>query len=246
MAISFVGSATQGVPSGDQETGRVEVPLPAGMAEGDIVVAICCADTVNQTPSPDDGTSDYATITVNTAVGVDYGAFYKFMGSSPDSSIFLPPWHTITFPTSWVVAVFRGVDTSSPFDVSLTEATGTSGDPDPPSITTVTDGAAVVSCGFLDDDNITSCTQSGATDVVFVAAGGSSTLTSSTMLGWQLQATADTVDPAAFVTDGDDAWSAITLALREAGAGGGALVRTIGDGLISGLLLNRPSLVRVG
>lgn len=242
MAITLVGTVTHITAASATPD---EVSLPMGMAEGDIVLAACATDSAAVFPNPSDGLNDYTTI-FNTNNIVAYGAFYKVQGATPDSTIFLPGWReTGDFPTPWVVAVFRGVDVTTPLDQTSVADTG-SGQPNPGAITTVTDGAAVVSFGMLDDDNITSCTQSGATDVAFIG-GGVSSNTSSIMFGWQTQVTAGAVDPAAFSTDGTDAWAAVTIALKPAAEGGGdTLVVDVGQIAADGQSVNLLSAAILG
>lgn len=80
-----------------------------------------------------------------TVCANNLGIYHKFMGSSPDGSIAVPQP-----PAGWdyviIVMAFRGINTSTPFDVA--DATGTGGgNPDPPSITPVTAGAIIVFAG---------------------------------------------------------------------------------------------------
>jgi hypothetical protein len=222
MAISFVGSTSHQIAG----AGREEVTLPGTPASGDIVLVGGCTDTDASLTAPDDGSVAYTAIGSSSANDPSYGLWYKVLSGS-DSSVFitgLDAGETSTF----VVAVFRGIDTGSPFDATSTVASNSAGDPDPPSITTVTNDAAVLSWGFLDDDGITSCTQSGGSNVTFRGVANEC----STMFGWQTQATAGAVNPAAFVTDGDDAWFARTVALKPA-AGGGSVASASGTGTAS-------------
>jgi hypothetical protein len=209
MAISFVGAATQAIAPNTTE----EITLPGSPQEGDIVFVATALD--NATLSvPNDGTTNYTPEFTDETAVPDCGVWHKTLGASPESSVFVSAVNNALAATACVVVIFRGVDVDGGiFDQTTTSANSTTGDPNPPSITTQTDNAAILSFGFLDDDNITSCTQSGGSNVTFVAADGPSEETASTMFGWQLQASAGAVDPAAFVTDGTDAWRAVTIAL---------------------------------
>ncbi len=191
--------------------------IPGSPAEGDLVLVMGSCDNASgaNITAPDDGSSDYTEILLDNNALPDCGAWYKIMGPTPDTNVNITGFGSgSSNPTPFIIATFRGVRSSNPLDVTSQKATNTSGDPDPPSITTATDKCAIISCGFIDDDNISSCTQSGGADVTFLAAGSSAGNTSSSMFGWQIQTTAGAVNPSAFVTDGDDDWVAFSIALR--------------------------------
>ena len=207
--IILVGVDTEIVSSNNTEAKT----LPGSPLEGDLVLVLGSNDNSSgNAPAPDDGTANYTEIRTDTSAAPDCGAWYKILGASPESTVNLNGFNSGANETAFVVAVFRNVDSSTPLDVTTVQASNSTGDPNPPSITTVTAKCAIVSCGFLDDDKITSCTQSGGSDVTFLTSN--STGSSATMIGWQIKASAGAVDPATFVTDGDDEWVAYSIALR--------------------------------
>lgn len=74
----------------------------------------------------------------------------KAMGSSPDASV------TVSMPSPAGgaqrvgivhVHVFSGVDNTTPLDAAIVTNSGNNAPPNPPSITTVSDGAMIVACG---------------------------------------------------------------------------------------------------
>jgi hypothetical protein len=199
--ITFIGSSS-GTNSGG---GGFNLSLPGGLQENDLVLGIACCDA-GSVASP----TGYTSISNGNINSVQHTLSYKFMGGSPDT-YFPVPSMSASSGVAAVVMVFRGVNTSTPLDTTTTTATGGSGDPDCPSITTVTDGAFVVAVGCLDDDAITSCTISGYSDVDFAGI-----VAISAMMAYKNVATAGAENPAAFVTNGDDAWISFSVALRPA------------------------------
>jgi len=199
--ISFVGSAS------DTDNGGAgfNMTLPGGLLENDLVLGIASCDAGSAaTPT------GYTSISNGDNNSIQHTLSYKFMGSTPDT-VFPVPDMSPSSGVSAVAMVFRGVDTSTPLDATTTSATAVSGDPNCPSITTVTDGAFVVAVGFIDDDAISSCSISGYSDVDFAGI-----LFASNMMAYKEIETAGAEDPATFVTDGTDAWLAFSVALRPA------------------------------
>jgi hypothetical protein len=202
MAITFVGAATQDVTGAGED-----ITLPT-LLENDIVLIGGSNDFAFAGVAPN--TTGYAELFNPSSNAPACGVWWKRMGATPDTVVNVDEWSS--GHTAFVVMCFRGVDTTTAIDATTTNASGATGDPDAPSITTVTNGAAVVAWGFLDDDGITTCTLSTYDDVTFLATAASPL--SSTMAAWLEIATAGAENPAAFVTDGDDEWHAATVALR--------------------------------
>jgi len=50
-----------------------------------------------------------------------------------------------------VITAWRNVDTTTPLDVTRTLADATTGNPNPPSITTITNRAMIIPVAFIDD-----------------------------------------------------------------------------------------------
>jgi hypothetical protein len=91
-------------------------------------------------------TSGYTEIIDTRNSSCELSVNWKRMSGSPDSSVVCTGSGVGTDATAYVVMVFRGVDTSTAIDATSTEDTGNNDKPNSPSITTVTNGAAVVSC----------------------------------------------------------------------------------------------------
>lgn len=122
-----------------------------GMQEGDLVVVMfaiyfCSSGDLNLQPT----TSGYTEVCdlYGSTCAQNFGVFYKFMGSTPDTDVTLQAFPTTTGNNNWAqarVMIFRGVDPDNPMDVTaVSSALNGVGDQDSPAITPVTTGAVVV------------------------------------------------------------------------------------------------------
>ena len=111
---------------------------------------------------------------------------------------------------------FRNVDSTNPLNVSSpTAASGGTGMPNPPAITTISDGCMIVAMGFLDDDVVASSVTAPTNFTLALAAEYGSAGNGATNMGaYFLQSTAGTEDAGAFGGTGDDAWFAAKAALN--------------------------------
>lgn len=202
--IRLVGSPTSLSDSGS-------LSLPAGLAEGDIVIVGWSCDNTLTLSLP----SGWNPIYLNAGGAPSVRMCYKFMGSSPDSSITIPTDTGGAKPS--IAFAFRGVNLGTPFDTTTLDATGASGDPDSPSITTVTARAVVMSWGFLDDDVATLTSgPSGYSDSTLQTGSSGASSNATTMAAWKEVPVAGAENPGAWNTSGDDEWVAVSLALRPA------------------------------
>lgn len=148
MAITYVGGATA-VSAGNTDVSVSLTALSGGSGsaalEGDLVIfAYNVADADNVDLNPVCNTAGFTEIADLFGDGTNdanLGVYWKFMGSSPDTSVVGEGNIGGTDTAIQAVAmVFRGVRTvadGGPFDVALQPATGTTGgNPDPPSIDT--------------------------------------------------------------------------------------------------------------
>ncbi len=123
-----------------------------------------------------------------------------------------------------VMIAFRNVNPANPFDVnpSTNSGTGSSGLPNPPSITPVTNNSMIVAAGFLDDDDVAAVISppTGYTTAVNMDSQGGTNQSgisgATIMTAYKLLTTAAAEDPGAFtssisVTDDN---KGITIALR--------------------------------
>lgn len=205
---SLVGQDSQ---SQDASSGANNISLPGGTSEGDIVIVVVGADSA----TVEGLTSSGYTEIYNTTTGVpEMQVWYKIMGGTPDTVVEIT--NDSTFKSVAIVQVWRGVNQTTPIDDTRTVAEGT-GIPNPPSFTTVTDGALVFAVGAIDDIDIsaTITAPSGYTNLLAADCGifnvnGGATV----MMASMLKATAGAENPAAFGGTGSDDWDAITFALR--------------------------------
>lgn len=198
-------------------------------SEGDlIIIGYSLADNGNRSLSIKDAVgTDYtlagSELYANDSRDANLRVAYKFAGASPDTTFQQDDGLSGAGGAgSNQILVLRGVDQSTPLDVSVVTATGTNtGRPDPGSITPVTPGAVIVcfAMGTLatgeEGPDFTS------SDFDFFEAAnrdGSSKASVCSALGysvWQGGA----FDPAQFgggSTSSSDSWAAVMLAIRAA------------------------------
>lgn len=107
-----------------------------------------------------------------------YRMFYAVQGASPDTSLTIGRGSYSSFGGAAAVQVWRGVDTSTPLDVTGTPSTTTNGSRgDPPSVTPTTSGAVVIAGGAgtqVDTGGSAFTVPSGMSNGVSVISVGSS------------------------------------------------------------------------
>lgn len=207
MPIQFIGYKAKnadGTTSFDL-TGSWTGGIGGPLQENDVLFISSCADA-QAVANPTGWTSLY-----NKANPTDIQLSWKRMGATPDTSI--SPIEE-SDGVSHVVLAFRGVDPTTAFDATRTVATGATGMPNSPSITTVTPGAWVLSIGYLDDDrDPTATAPTGFTKLVGHAQSGSR---STQLWAYKEKATAGAEDPAVWTGAGTDEWDALSIALKPA------------------------------
>jgi hypothetical protein len=215
---TLVGQTTAEIAYGTSD----DVTLPGPPQEDDIVIVglgsdynsgQCLINTTGYTELFNDGSG-----------GVPVAVLaYKIMGATPDTIVNVQKDGTMR-NMAVVIQVWRGVDTTTPIDATRTTGSGSSGMPDSPSYTPVTDGVLVFTVGFLDDDNCTTVTapttpSPGFSNLTYESAdtdGQGITV----MMASLEQVTATTIDPGIFTGTGStsDDWHAVTFALRPGAA----------------------------
>jgi hypothetical protein len=192
--------------------GTQSITLPGPPAANDLVVIavagdISCADSIPAGyTKPDNGTG--------ANPGANFG--YKVMGATPDTTVLIAQHATVL--KSCVVQVWRGGDAGTILDAAYpTTATGTSANPNPPSIITANANALVVAIAFLDDDDSTvSAYPSGYTNGKSANTGQASTTVGSTVaICSKVVASPGTEDPAAYTMSSSDTWQAGTISFRS-------------------------------
>jgi len=218
--ITFVGASSQAAGSGTSVTPSI----PSGTQAGDFAILLVAGlppDTT-EPAAPTGWTLRTSRLSEVGAWDIKIMTFYRVLAGGDSNP-------TVTLPSSWrdssnggmsaQIAVWRGVHTSTPFDVA--DVTGTSGSSStwtPPSITTATDGAWVVSAVATHDDNDLDIntsngftprmegtsydTTTGGDHAIALADKVQATAGSATMLQWRQDNSAS------------DPWAGITFALR--------------------------------
>lgn len=223
-AISYVGSASG---SGTASTYNVAINSLTGgsnsaPSEGDLVIVVTgWASTTNGDPGVT--TSGYTEVNAvdyysNDTRDANMSVNYKFMGASPDTSVTVRGTNAAGNGGATVVHVWRGVDLSSPLDVTSTTATGTNAaNANSPSITPTTSGAYVIAAGLGTGDTTPTAKTGPSGMSNFRTQNGTGTTMSAIAGVASFAWTSGAYDPAAW-TGGEsttsDSWAAMSLVLR--------------------------------
>jgi hypothetical protein len=139
------------------------------------------------------------------------------MGATPDTSATVTGSGNANHGTAAIAFVFRGVCPATPEDATATTTTGSSTNPDPPSINTVTDIAAVIA-GANSAANDTSITApSGYGNQFDIVGDDTNDVTAG--LSWKTVATAGAENPASWTNWSTGAWRSFSIALRADNTG---------------------------
>lgn len=193
-----------------------DVALPGPPAEGDIVVIGLVSDS--SLAGNNDGVkeSGYTNLYYPDSNVPGAQAAYKIMGSTPDTTIDLRA--DSNGPMAGVIQVWRGVNSEDAIDASPTIASGATGNPNSPALTTINPFALAFAIGFLDDDQITDGVAPAGfgnflhQEVGTPGAGGTVYIAS------RQSADPETINPAEFGGSGNDEWHAITFSLQYLGS----------------------------
>lgn len=221
--LRFVGGQTN-TDVGATGTKSINFALTGGLAAtpeaGDIVLVAVTygSNNIDRDIAVTTGYTELCDLFTDNSFDNNFAVFYKIMPGTPDTSF------TATLPISTTegfvcaIHVWRGVDQSTPIDVtSVTASSTTTIRPDPAAITPVTPGAVIVVAGGGSTDSGAAYTSSDLSN--FVTAFGDDTYDSSIGMGsyaW----TSGSFNPAQFAGGGMDnnTWTSnsITIALRPA------------------------------
>lgn len=239
MAISLVGSGagTHNATGGSTYTFtslRDAANAQPTLQENDLVVVVTSiAGTANladgtMTPTTPTGYAGVYTpnLGANDSHDSNLQVSWKFMGSSPDTSVDIRGVPATTNSCAYLVFVFRGVDTTTPFDVTSTSASSNnSGTPNAPAITPSTAGAWILCFGgsAMATGTAPSTTPPTGMDTTTnhfrTASLFTQTNDAAVAGGIKSNWTSGAYDPAAFGgfnTTNTGSWTAASLALRPA------------------------------
>lgn len=156
MAIQYVGSQTATITSVVPTDTTVTFSLSGGLAStpaaGDIVlVSYNNGQGINRDVSASVQTSGYsllASLMANDSFDANMAVFRKIMGPTPDSNVVVFGRSGTASVAIVHIVVFRGVDATTPIDVTTTTATGVdSSNTDLPAITPATSGNVIALFG---------------------------------------------------------------------------------------------------
>lgn len=230
MALQYVGGKSGSFVGAT--SGNTNVALNSGLtggiasaaAAGDLVVVVfVTGSTANRALAITDPSAvDYTLIDSELyANGSTYDtnlrAAYKFMPGTPDASVNIGPSGNAADGAAYAIHVWRGVDTSNPFDVAPVAATGTgTGRPNAGAVRRNARGSVVLVAGggaAATGAVFTASELSG-----FVTANGADTNDGTVGLGYY-DGPVRLFDPAAWTggsTNAANSWAALSLVLRPA------------------------------
>jgi len=225
--ITYVGGRTQTSTGG---TGTITVSLTGlsgglatSPAENDYVIVIrAWASPVFKTATTSStGWTSFSSVWNGDAVNdINLDIYYKFMGVTPDTSIVLNGNGAGSESSSIIVYVFRGVDLTTPLDVtSVSTNIGTTVLPNPAAITPITTNSIiVVAAGGSHRDGNDNYTAGYLTN--FLTVGVNATTNDSIAGIGYVTWTSGAYDPAIWTWSGTDltsfASASRTIALRAA------------------------------
>ena len=212
--------------AGPQRSGTgasITAAIPAGAQSGDLAVLIIAGRPTNTTQpgAPTGWTLRSSSLREVGANDLKIMTFYRVLGASnPNPVVSLPSaWQGNAAGMSAQIAVWSGVNATTPFDVADVTGNGAAATIwNPPGITTATNGASVVSAVATSDDNALSV------DALGFTARMSGANYDTTTGGDHSVGLADRVQPAAGpygvswhqTANAPDQWAGITFALRPA------------------------------
>jgi hypothetical protein len=221
MAITRVGGGSVSVGT----SGTFNITLPGVPAENDIVLAFCAANIfINQSGLDGEGgiaSTGYTTLagSLNGMGGGGYWLGWKRLSGSPDSVVSFFGKSGV-FSTALAV-MYRGVDTTTAFDAAIQTATNTTGMPDAPANTTVTDGAWRVIAGAIQSEIETFTAPSGFGNLLQLSGVDGEPDTDTQAFADKEEATAGALDPAVWGGSASNDWFAAHILLRPAVAAPG-------------------------
>lgn len=222
MAIQYVGGQLASITASTTTATTVNFALTGGLAstpatDDIVIVSYGVGSTVNATIGVNTaGYTEIAELYVSDTYDANLSVSYKVMGATPDTSVDISATGLNSDGGYVVIQVFRGIDTTTPMDVTAATATGgNSGIPNPAAITPTTVGAEIVVIGATASTGGVTYTAAYLTN--FLTASNTAATNDITVgAGW-VDWTSGAYDPAAFTVTGSantQSWAAVTLALR--------------------------------
>jgi hypothetical protein len=209
--MRLVGTTSLGVGA----VTSITLPLSADLIEGDLVIVSVGSDG-SQPTLPSGWTNIQA-----QDVGTEYTrTFYKVMTSTPDASVVVSGINTAS------AAVSIGLRFGDAAGIRHTVATGASGNPNPPALTSVRENSFVLAIGLLDDDNVAASVTAPAGYELLESVQATAT-GQTVMLAYTVAETAGTYDPGTFGSTGTDEWVALTIEVQPTTENTGTFVEFV-------------------
>ena len=181
-----------------------------------VIVTYGIASAGGATPSiTSSGYTSVASISSDSTYDTNQIVQYKIMGGTPDASIDFSGTSSTANAGIVAIQVWRGVDPSTPMDVTATTATGTTGQPLPPAITPTTAGAMIAIFGIAAGNTATTLTTGLSNSSAAIRTDTNSVAVAYGSFAWL----SGTYTPTRFggnSTSATYSWAAVTLALRPA------------------------------
>lgn len=161
----------------------------------------------------------------NDNFDINFAVYYKFMPASPDANAVSTGSGNSSAYSALSIGVFRGVDLTTPMDVTATFTSGINSDiPDPPSITPANANTMIVACGGSTEGTIGPTAPTGYANLRWTRIGtGAGNYTGSGFATKAGPGAGVPEDPGVFNGFGTatttEAWAACTIALRAAASG---------------------------
>jgi hypothetical protein len=165
-------------------------------------------------------TAGYTPIATHSSSSPDFGAWYKVMGATPDTSVVCEGGGAASVGVGYCSFVLDGtlVDASIFDQTTVTVGPTTSTNPNLGAITTQTNGAWVVGMAMSEgNSDATRGTVTNYTDLISITKGGTGTIAVASV--YREITTAGSEDPAAWPTWSSGSWFAITTAIKPAAGG---------------------------
>jgi hypothetical protein len=225
MALVYVGGVSGGGTSATYTVslnGTLTGGIASSPAQNDIVVVITGFVGVAD-GNPGVVTSGYAELAdlyANDTRDANLSVAWKLMGASPDTQVEVNGSGSADYGSGTVVHVWRGVNTSTPFDETAVTATAiNSATADAPAIVPVTSKAAVLSCALATGgtSQTTLTAPSGMGNLVAYKGDGTLADVTVAVASYTWTLGTGTYNPGAFggaVSTTSDSWATVTLVLR--------------------------------
>ena len=223
MALLYVGGSSGGGTGSTYSVSLTSLTGGAASAPiaGDLVVVVTGFSQIsdgNPGVTAPSGYTELADLYANDNADANLSVNYKIQTATPDTSVTVTGPNSTAYGGGTVVHVWRGANSTTPIDVTITTATGTNASrPNAPSITPVTVGAVVLACGFGTGgtSQTTMTTPSGMTNGISYKHDGATYdgVVSVASVAW----TSGAYDPAAWTggtTSTADSWAAASVAIR--------------------------------